>query len=529
MTYEYADHAPAPWDQQRRCFEATRDDEIHALFWEQRTGKSRPVIDTAAYNFEKGRIDGLLVFAPGGVHRNWLTEGIEQFLPQRIKRMTLAWNSPKMRDKKMQLLLNELLDFDGLAVLTINYDAIRTPTCKNYLGKFLRKRKLLIVADEADDISWPEAKRTTTTIRAGRWGKMRRVLTGTPVDEGPFSCYSITNFLQMHILGFSSYIAFQHFFAEYDRDENGDIVRQTRTIYDPATGKRRTQEYEEPMRDENGRPRYRNLEVLNKRMAPFTSRVTRVQCGGQLPHLVRRPFELAPQQREIYEELRQQFRAELEDEGAVTARMTLVRIMRLQQIASGFAVLDEAAEDCKACDGTNADCPACSGIGLVLPDRKIIELPNPRLDALEAELRGVQGQVVIWSRFTRDGDAIMKRLKEMGRRACRYDGTIDDDQREQNKLDFQAGKYDDLVGSPQAGGRGLDFSMARTAIYHSHHWSLRLRNQSQDRVETLKRKDPVVIVDLVAQDTVDERMTLTHASKRDVADAIQGEGWRNWL
>jgi len=123
----------------------------------------------------------------------------------------------------------------------------------------------------------------------------------------------------------------------------------------------------------------------------------------------------------------------------------------------------------------------------------------------------------------------MERLEAMGRRPVRYDGQVNDKQRELNKLAFQRGEYSDIVSNPQAGGRGLDFSMARTAIYYSHHWSLRLRLQSQDRVESLKRQDAAMIVDLVALDTVDELMVACHRDKRSVQDAITGDNVRKWL
>lgn len=542
IDYEFA--SPPPWDHQRKGFFETCNAEFFGILWEQRCGKSRVIIDTAAYNYELGRIDGVLLLAPNGVHRNWITEGFAQFLPERIPSQQLIWRSGKMHTKANVQALADLLPFDGLSVLAMNYDALSTKAAKQYLGKFLRKRKLLIVGDESDDLSTPSAARTMTAIRAAKYGVMRRILTGTPAAETPFSLYSQTNFLKMFVLGFTSFLAFKAHHAVLeegmDREHRGKLnqgyaVAEAQGIlgddadvfaknFARGAGKAWTQ----VATDKAGAPRYQNLDELQEKLSKFTSRLTRAECGGQLPQYATRPFELAPAQRKAYDELREEFLAEL-GSGQVSAAMVLVRYARLQQIASGYCPLDRNARECPTCGGVDPECCTCEGLGLILDPQEIAYLPNPRLDVLEAELRGTRGQTVIWTRFTYDVEAITAKLLEMGRHPGRYDGKVSDKQRDADKEAFQRGELTDIVASPQAGGRGLDFSMARTAFFYSHHWSLRLRLQSQDRIETLKKKDPAVIVDLTACDTVDEKIVACHRDKRSMQDAITGDDVRRWL
>lgn len=65
-----------PFTHQRAICEASWADEYVGLLLEQRTGKSKIVIDTCAHLHDTGRINGLLVIAPNGVHRNWINDEI---------------------------------------------------------------------------------------------------------------------------------------------------------------------------------------------------------------------------------------------------------------------------------------------------------------------------------------------------------------------------------------------------------------------------------------------------------------------
>jgi hypothetical protein len=53
-----------PLSHQQRIFDHTKDLATYALFWEQGTGKTKPTIDTAAYQYEQRKIDALVVVAP---------------------------------------------------------------------------------------------------------------------------------------------------------------------------------------------------------------------------------------------------------------------------------------------------------------------------------------------------------------------------------------------------------------------------------------------------------------------------------
>jgi hypothetical protein len=59
------------WTHQAREYRIGRDKRARALIWPMRSGKSKACIDKACYQFEQGRIEGVIVIAPNGVHLNW--------------------------------------------------------------------------------------------------------------------------------------------------------------------------------------------------------------------------------------------------------------------------------------------------------------------------------------------------------------------------------------------------------------------------------------------------------------------------
>ncbi len=111
----------------------------------------------------------------------------------------------------------------------------------------------------------------------------------------------------------------------------------------------------------------------------------------------------------------------------------------------------------------------------------------------------------------------------------RFDGGVSQETREINKRAFQDGNARLLLGNQRAGGRGHDLSAADWVCYYSHDWSLRWRLQSEDRAQSLKRRDSVLYIDLVAEGTVDEKIIDALRSNRRLSDLIAGDPQGDWI
>jgi len=64
------------WDHQAEELESFGTDKSRGLLWGMRTGKSRVIVDSACALRSGNRIRGGLVFAPNGVHMNWVLKQI---------------------------------------------------------------------------------------------------------------------------------------------------------------------------------------------------------------------------------------------------------------------------------------------------------------------------------------------------------------------------------------------------------------------------------------------------------------------
>lgn len=483
-----------PREKQLEALNASKDATEFGLFLEQRCGKSQVALDTAAYHYRAGRIDTLLIIAPAGVHRVWVDDEIPLVLPDDTAYRCVLWRSGRMQSKKNQHELAELLIHAGLAVLSVNIDAIITPTLKAYLDKLLKTRRVMTVIDESTDISSPKAQRTRVAMRIGRLSVIRRILDGAPVSAKPFGLYSQCNFLKPGILGFTSFFAFKQRYATWE------------------TGYAGSREY--PILKS-----YQNLDELQEKLRRFSYRVTRAECADLPPKIYeKRYFELSKLQRQTYDDLRSTFVAELSSGEIVTAAMVLTRYLRLQQVTSNFIPTDASVETCPACHGDG--CDRCNDLGFFgrAPTEITVDATcNPRLDALRETIAPLAGQGVIWARFRRDVTAI---VAELGSRAVRYDGAVPADERARSVRRFQDGNVEVFVGNARAGGRGLDLSTANWMIYYSLDWSLRWRLQSEDRAQSLKKTDAVLYVDLIAEDTVDERIIKALRDGRNLSDLI---------
>jgi hypothetical protein len=121
--YEYKTE---PFRHQRLGFEATRDLVAHGAHWDPGTGKTKLLLDVAAYNHQIGRIDGLFVVAPNVVHQNWIDDQLPRHVPDAARVRGHAWHSARASTKTHARSAGDLLGHRGLAVLAMTYDAVRT-------------------------------------------------------------------------------------------------------------------------------------------------------------------------------------------------------------------------------------------------------------------------------------------------------------------------------------------------------------------------------------------------------------------
>ncbi len=474
MTYTYK---TTPFAHQREVFEASRDLEIYALWWEMGVGKTKTIIDTAAWLAQRGKIDAVLVVAPNGVHSNWIQEEIPRHWPDDTLSWTFEYHAKKAGTITHQAGAKLIMGAECVAVVAMTYDAIMTERGDKFVRRFLGERRVLLVLDESARIKNPGAKRTKRLIALARRARYKRILTGTPITNSPFDLFSQVRFLDENYWKSRGIRNFSIFKANY-----GIWIQQ-----EMAGGRRF------PML-----VAHRNLEELHEHLHAVGSRLTKDETLDLPPKLYStHRFTLSTEQSDLYGALCSDFIAEIEGD-TITAPLAIVRLMKLQQITCGF----------------------------VKADGETHWLANPRIEALRNILEDIPNQTIIWARFQNDIDVIRKLL---GSDCVWADGRVTGPPRFEAVQAFQRGDAKFFVGNPAATGEGVTLTAARTVIYYSNSYKLGDRLQSEDRAHRIGQEHPVQYIDLIAQNTVDERIVQALKAKKDIASIITGDKLKEWL
>jgi len=505
-----------PFAHQREVFEASRDRENFALLMEMGTGKTKVVIDNAAWLYSKGKINFLLVAAPNEVQRNWIEREIPAHLPDWIERRTCVW-SGKMKKADWDD-FHALFDpeFDGLRIMALNFEQFSVGK-KNWLRASARKDhpnfgqairsimnsfRVMFAVDESSKIKTPGATRTNRIINIGSKALYRRIMTGTL--GGPLEAYSQFQFLDPDILGYRNFYGYKHHFADW---------KKVKLKAKPGVkGREKEREFEELQG-------YRNIDELQEKIGAHSYRVLKKECLD-LPDKIymRRVVQFSPDQKRKYELLKKQSILELEKalrtgEKFVPVASVLTRYLRLQQIIGGWLP-----------DIENPDNPP-------LP---IFDKPeqNPRIKTLmDVVEQNADQQIIIWARFRSEIEAITKVLNdEYGKgSAVSFYGGTDKDERRDAINGFQDGSIKFFVANPHSGGYGLTLTAATCVIYYSNDFSLEARLQSEDRCHRIGQTSKVLYVDLEVEGTVDTRILGALLNKKNLADTVVGDDPSAWF
>ena len=334
--------------------------------------------------------------------------------------------------------------------------------------------------DESTTIKNPKAKRTKNIISMAKMAVYRRILTGSPVTKNPLDLYSQCEFLNDELLDFTSYYAFRNRYAEMKTLHLAGRSIQVVSYF-------------------------KNLDELSEQLKTFSYRVLKEDCLDLPPKIyMKREIELSAEQKKVYKQMKEEALASLHGK-QITTMTVLTQLMRLQQITCGHFVAD---------DGTTQ------------------EIKSNRLNELMDILEEVEGKAIIWCHWQRDVKIIKEALvKEYGPRSVvDYYGLTPQDKRQKNKDAFQKNpKVRFFVGTPQTGGYGLTLTAANTVIYYSNGYDLEKRIQSEDRAHRIGQKKSVTYIDIMAEDTVDHKITKSLRKKINIASEVMGEELRSWI
>lgn len=493
----------SPMEHQAAHLEKYIETPYRALFWQMGTGKTLPIIATAAHLYLRGEIELLVVITLNGVHTNWVRREVPKTLDSRFPVKSFLWkaSSTKTFDKQKEEFLKP---FKGLKVLAMNVEAFQAhkTMAENkaccFLADLLRAHpgKIMGVVDESDTIGDPEAKRTERLLQYARHFKYRRIATGTPLTDSVFKAYSQSEFLLPGVLGFRSYHSFKLRYGIFKKVQLG-VVRDPRSglpVIDPKTGQPK------PGRSFQKLVAHQNLPELRAKLAQFSDTLKKTDCLDLPEKLYTvRYVEMTDEQKQAYGQMKLLMLHEIDQRKEfITATNAMHKLRKLHDITIGFA-RDSATEE-------------------------VYQIPTNRYKVLDDVLGEVEGKVIIFSDCIPAIEGLLSHLNEKygAEAVVACYGAIHEVQRQQNVDRFQdpssGVKY--FVANQQTGGVGITLTAAQTVIFFSNGYSLRLRLQSEDRAHRKGQTNKVTYVDIVAEGTVDEKVLRQFEMKIDVASQV---------
>lgn len=215
--------------------------------------------------------------------------------------------------------------------------------------------------------------------------------------------------------------------------------------------------------------------------------------------------ELPPKHRKMYNTFRDDLIARIE-EGAIAATNPLVATARLTQLAG--APLKQIGDN---------------EYEMVMPSPKVKEL-------LELVNDIGDEQIAVYSASKQLLHLAREALEKADITYVEISGDIPMEDRERAIEIFQAGDVQVFLGVTAAAGEGITLTAARKLVFLQRSWSMVQNLQAEDRIHRYGQEaDEVEIIDILAEDTVDERIYDVFVTKQARLDEITRDSLKDLL
>lgn len=361
---------------------------------------------------------------------------------------------------------------DTPLVCVTNYDQLRSSERMQVL---LRWDPGIVICDESHLLKSAQTKRSRTARRLCL-NRMRVLLTGTPADT-PLDWYGQFKIIAPQDEQWAQ--SFTSYRKRVARLRNlGDNVAIVKGFHPEIV-----------------------REVATRHVAPYTHIVGDVL---HLPEPIEQPIthELSAHTREVYDDLRHKYVAEMADGTVVTAINALAKFSKLLQICSGF-LKDSDSETIHTLDADR-----------VATLQALLE-QDPTMPTLIATVFNEQVRVT---------QQVIERIT--GNPPGTITGATPHEDRTRYVEEFQAGKRTHLIVNYQAGGVALTLTAAKRLILYSLPLSSILLEQMRGRVWRAGQTGHVLIQPLLAEDTLEPPLweaLLRKASDVDLARILSEE------
>jgi len=444
-----------PFDVQAEATRRAVEHDAYGLWLEMGLGKTGTSLNIFVDSVIKNKVVGLVVVCPNSLKPNWLTEA-DKWGVNVTKYM---WPDVPKDPRKVK----------APFLISINYEAIGVGKGEEYLEKVMAAYSTMLVLDESVQIKNPKSLRTKAALRLRKLAKKRLILSGNPAPQGPHDMWAQLTFLDA--IPKMAYHPFRYTFCSL----GGFMGKQVIGV--------------------------QNEERLNGIVNNCGFRAKKDQWLD-LPEKMytTRQLEMTKLQRQLYQEIEQDLYTYIsERDEEISVQLVITKLIKLQQIASGFVISDSGA---------------------------VVELDggSPKMKEIEDLLEQTTSKVLIPCTFKRSIDMLLERLKDYNPTFIRGGMTSEAIEEQKDKFNnykehrvcivqMDSAKYGHtLIGSEKAG-------WCHVAAFYENTFSLDTRSQTEDRIHRIGQKNTCQYIDFVLN-PIDNQIVAALQRKQEVSAAI---------
>ena len=396
---------------------------------EMRLGKTPTILNEfSLFNRDFG-FKKLVVFAPNSYKEDWTLEAEKYGLP------VPAWAYEQGQRGQAH---NFIRVAKGSCALIVNYEALIYDETREFLSGFV-DNLTVVAADESIRLKNPNGLFYEGAMLTAKNAAVTRIASGMPFTQGPQDFYPQARFIRMYD-GYD-FFAYRNKFCKMGGFKSKKIVG------------------------------VKNEEILQSHIDANSFVAKRKDWGNQTPaEYFNLRLEMDPVQKKHYREIDKEFITWLDDGTEVSAVQVVTKLMKLQQISSGFAYTED-------------------GRAVEIMDPKKTPKMKRLVEFIEEELTG---KLVVPYYYGKSGDVLLESLAKYKPAIIRGDQWMRDNERDTVSekarfnndpecrvmiLQLSAGKY----GHDLSGNTG---DRCATMVFYENSYSLDDRGQIEARNTT---------------------------------------------
>lgn len=459
------------WEHQRLAVEKAADLNHYALFFDPGLGKTFTTITILRNKFNQHRkVFRTLIVAPIIVLQNWKDEWAKYSKIDPEKVVVLLGDG---KQRISSLRRARAHNNDQMIVIT-NYEAL--VAIKGFAEELSAWGPEAVVLDESHRVKNPQSKRTKQAIKLCDGARFKYILSGTPVLNSPMDVFAQFRCLDGGETFGKNFFLFR---AQYFWDKNAGMPKDR---YFPAWV-----------------PREGIAEKFNELIYRKGMRAVKDECLDLPPFIKKRVYvEMSAEQKRLYGQMAEDFIAFLNDK-ACTAQLAITKMLRLQQILTGFITLEGG-------------------------ESQLLKT-TPREDALEELLEDLTPghKVIVWCVFQQNYAQVRRVCEKLKINYVEGHGQISTKEKYANVVRFND---DDscrvLIGNPKAMGIGINLVSSSVSIYFSRSHSLEddLQSEARNYRGGSERHASITRYDLVCKNTLDEKILQSLEQKLNISEEI---------